>query len=204
MDKPVIGLTGPTGAGKSTVAAAFRKQGCVIVDADKAARGVADRPECLAKLENAFGSDILAADGRLNRHALAGLAFASPEETEKLNGIMHPAIFTECSQRLAAACASDCRAVILDAPLLFESGAERLCTATVAVITPDVSRMKRIMARDGITEDEAKARMAVQHGNDYYRNRADYLFDGSTDWSVFDEVTGALLDRILREVHEKT
>lgn len=204
MNKPVIGLTGPTGAGKSTVATAFQKLGCIIVDADQIARTIAEQPDCLARLKETFGNDITRTDGGLNRQELAGKAFVSPENTAKLNAIMHPAIIAECKKQLAAAQAGDCKAVILDAPLLFESSAQNLCNATVAVITPDASRLKRIMARDKITESAAQERMNAQHSSEYYSQQADYTFDGSTDWNIFDESVGALLNRILRETDEKT
>ncbi len=203
MSKPVIGLTGPTGAGKSTVASAFRRFGCAVVDADRAARCVAELPECLARLKEAFGAGILAPDGTLDRRELARLAFSSPENTQRLNAATHPAIIAECERQIMAARESDCRAVVLDAPLLFESGKQGLCDATVAVITPDASRLRRIMARDGIPENAARQRMAAQHGNDYFLCRADYTFDGSTDWSIFNDAVGALLDCILRKFHEK-
>lgn len=204
MSKRVIGLTGPTGAGKSTVAQTFQKLGCLIVDADRVARSIADQPDCLDRLKQAFGSDIVFADGKLDRQKLASRAFSSPENTAKLNAVTHPAIIAECKRQIANALAAECKAVILDAPLLFESGAQTLCDASVAVITPDASRLKRIMARDGISEENARERMKAQHGSEYYQQKADYTFDGSTDWSVFDEKVGALLDRILRELNEKT
>lgn len=204
MGKPVIGLTGPTGAGKSTVAAAFRKFGCAVIDADRVARDMVKDPGCLAQLKESFGADIVAQGGLLDRRKLAARAFSSPENTRKLNAVTHPAIIRECARQIEAAAAGDCRAVILDAPLLFESGTQDLCGATVAVITPDASRLKRIMARDGISEEDAARRMAAQHGNHYYRERADYTFDGSTPWPVFDETVAALLDRIMGELDEQT
>ena len=205
MNKPpVIGLTGPTGAGKSTVAAAFRKLGCAVVDADRTARLVTDRPECLARLQEAFGRGIVEPDGHLSRKELARRAFSSPENTRLLNEITHPAIVSACREQVEQAQSSgECRAVILDAPLLFESGTQHLCDATVAVITPDDSRRKRIMARDGISEDAARRRMAAQHDNVYYRRNAGYTFDGSTAWDIFDEAAAALLGRVMRDLNEK-
>lgn len=203
MRKPVIGLTGPTGAGKSTVAAAFRKLGCAIVDADRVARDIVKDADCLSRLKETFGGDIAAADGTLDRRKLAERAFSTPENTKKLNGVTHPAIIRECERQLAAAAEGDCKAVILDAPLLFESGTQALCDATVAVITTDSSRLKRIMARDGIPEEDATLRMAAQHGNDYFSERADFIFDGSTPWDIFDEAVTNLLDRIMRDTNEE-
>lgn len=203
MGKPVIGLTGPTGAGKSTVAAVFRKLECAVVDADRVARDIVEGCACLVQLKEIFGTDIVAQGGTLDRRKLAARAFSSPENTRKLNDVTHPAIIRECSRQIESAAAGDCRAVILDAPLLFESGTQSLCAATVAVITPDASRLKRIMTRDGISEEVAARRMTAQHGNDYYRERADYTFDGSTPWPVFDKAVAALLDRIMGDLDEQ-
>lgn len=203
MTKPVIGLTGPTGAGKSTVAAAFQKQRCIIVDADQIARTIVETPHCFSRLKETFGEGILHPDGSLDRRALADLAFSSPENTAKLNRITHPAIYAESQKQIQKAAASDCRAVILDAPLLFECSAQKFCDRTIAILTPDSSRLKRIMARDGITEAEAKERMASQHTNEYYQKQADYSFDGSMDRSILGKAAGMLLDHILRDCHEK-
>ena len=205
MGKPyVIGLTGPTGAGKSTVAQALRRLGCVIVDADAAARSVTEQPQCLLKLKEAFGADIVGSDGILDRKALSKRAFAGPETTRLLNSITHPAIFETCIRQIREAQQAGCKAVILDAPLLFESGAERLCDAAIAVTAPPESRLKRIMARDNIGKGLARARMEAQHGEEYYTARAGYTFSGSTDWSVLDQKAGELLEKILENLDQKT
>lgn len=204
MVSPVLGLTGPTGAGKSTVAAALKKLGCAVVDADRLAREAVAMPECQAALQKKFGADIVGPDGLLDRKLLAKRAFAAPECTAALNRIIHPAVIEESVRRLHQAQETGCLAVILDAPLLFESGAENLCDATIAVVAPDVSRAKRIMARDGITAEQAEERMRAQHGVSYYEEHADYLFDGTVDWSVFDGAVKALLERILRDLNEKS
>lgn len=198
MDKLVIGLTGPTGAGKSTVASLLKKFGCAIVDADIIARDIVNNKSCLEKLKNAFGADIIGAGG-LNRKVLAEKAFADDVSTKKLNQITHPAILKETKIQLEKAKKSEAKAVFFDAPLLFESGADNLCDTTVAVILPSAARLKRIMARDNISEKLAKKRMNAQHGNDYYELHADYVFDGSTDLSILDEKVGELLRLILKE-----
>lgn len=205
MGKPhVIGLTGPTGAGKSTVAQALRRLGCVIVDADAAARSVTEQPGCLSKLKETFGADVVGPDGILDRKILSKRAFSSPEATRLLNSITHPAIFEACIRQIREAQQAGCRAVILDAPLLFESGAERLCDAAIAVTASTGSRLKRIMARDNIDKELARARMEAQHGETYYTARAGYTFSGSTDWSVLDQKAGELLERILEDLDQKT
>ena len=189
MLSPVLGLTGPTGAGKSTVAAVLEKLGCAVVDADRLAREAVAMPECRAALQKEFGADIVGPDGTLDRKLLAKRAFADPERTAALNRITHPAILKESVRRLREA---------------QESGAESLCDATVAVIAPDAARLTRIMARDGITAAEAEERMRAQHGVSYFEEHADYTFDGTVDWSALDGAVKALLERILRDLYEKS
>lgn len=199
----VIGLTGPTGAGKSTVAQALRRLGCVVVDADAAAKSVTEQPQCLSKLTEAFGMDIVGPDSTLDRKALSRRAFQNPESTRLLNSITHPAIFETCIRQIREAQQAGCKAVIFDAPLLFESGAERLCDAAIAVTAPPESRLKRIMARDKIGEELARARMKAQHGEEYYTSRARYAFSGATDWSILDQKAGELLEKIFEDLDQK-
>lgn len=203
MSKPVIGLTGPTGAGKSTVAAALKKLGCAVVDADRIARETVGEKECLEALRRAFGGDIAGPDGKLDRRLLAQRAFSSPENTRRLNSITHPLILKESVRRIEKEKRNGIRAVILDAPLLFESGADSLCDTTIAVVTSEESRLKRIMARDQITREQALERMKAQHDGAYYTSRAAYPFDGSIGWGEFDGAVAALLERILRETDGK-
>lgn len=203
MNKPVIGLTGPTGAGKSTVAGVLQDLGCSIVDADRIARSITRQPSCLNKLQEAFGADIIGKDGALDRQLLAKRAFSSPENTARLNAITHPAVIAESNRQIAAAAQTECRAVILDAPLLFESGGQALCDATIAVLLAPQSRLRRIMARDGITREQAQARMNAQNPDSYYEENADYIFDGGTDWSVLKDGVASLLNKILGGIHEK-
>lgn len=202
MDKPVIGLTGPTGAGKSTVAAAFAGLGCAVVDADALAREAAGEPACLSALAEAFGRDVLRADGTLDRRKLAGRAFSNPEQTALLNRITHPFIFRHALRRIAELKKSDAAAVVIDAALLFESGADSLCDTTVAVAAPDDTRLRRIMARDGIPKELAAARMGAQNPNEYYESRAAYVFDGRTGYAALEKEAALLLRQILGERNE--
>lgn len=201
MFKPVIGLTGPIGAGKSTVASFLRENGCAVVDADLLAREVALRPECLAKLKEAFGADITGEDGALDRRLLAQRAFATHENATRLNAITHPVIIAEAEKRIAEAKTGGAKAVVLEAILLFESGADRLCDACVAVTAPDSVRLRRVIARDGISEDAARARMNNQHEAAYYTERAAYSFDGSAAWNELPAKAAELLDTILGDLH---
>jgi len=169
----VLGLTGPTGAGKSTVAAFFEKKGFAVINADETAKYVRENsPEVKRALADAFGQDLIT-DGSVDRKKLAQRAFSSKESTEKLNAILLPPIADEIRRRALSLKKDGARAVILDAPLLFEAGLEGLCDLTVAVLAEREMRLARIIERDGLSKDSAESRMAAQHDDSFYSSRAD-------------------------------
>ena len=173
---PVIGLTGQTGAGKSTAAALLRAQGLAMIDADEIARKVT-RPGSfvLSALAAAFGADLILPDGSLNRPLLAQRAFSSPGQTARLNAITHPAIIQQMRAETACAFQNEAKAVVLDAPQLFESGENRACDFIIAVVAPEELRIKRIMQRDQISEESARLRVNAQKSETYYKEHADFL-----------------------------
>lgn len=174
----VIGLTGPTGAGKSSVAKELAALGCAVVDCDRIARQVTDScVPCLQSLAEEFGSDILK-EGVLDRKLLAARAFASPEKTRKLNELTHPWILGETKAQIQAALDAGKLFVVVDAPLLFEAGVDALCDEIVAVTVPFEKRLQRIMKRDHISEELARARMAAQHPESWYEERAGKVISG--------------------------
>lgn len=182
MKNIVIGLTGQTGAGKSTVSSIMKKCGCGIIDADKIAREVVE-PEtaCLKMLTNAFGCDIINKDGSLNRKRLAEKAFSSKENTKLLNEITHPHIVELTKRRIAECFANGCEIVVFDAPQLFESGSDKLCDIIISVIASQECRLERIIARDGISKEQALSRMKVQLSEKYFREHSDYIINGEQD-----------------------
>lgn len=194
-----IGLTGPTGAGKSTVAAAFAAAGIPTVDADKAAREVTapDSP-VLQPLCKAFGADIVDASGALNRKLLAQRAFASKEATARLNAITHPEIIRRMQAQLDAFETAGEKVALIDAPLLFEAGLDSLCDLTVAVLADEEVRLARIMARDGVDREAALRRMAVQPKAAFYRSRANDILCNDGDAAELDQQIARLLEKIGR------
>lgn len=165
----VIGLTGPTGAGKSLVADTLRAAGLPIVDADRVARQITEpHTDCLKDLCAAFGDEILQDDGSLNRKELARRAFATPETTEQLNRITHPAIMAAIKQQLEDLTDEGHPLAVLDAPLLYEAGADALCDRILTVTAPAELRLARIMARDGLDREAAMMRMNAQPSDDFY------------------------------------
>ena len=160
-----IGLTGPTGSGKSTVTALMRRWGGVaILDADTIAHGVNNSPACAAAIAAAFPGTRLP-DGTIDRPALAAAVFGEPMELKRMD----------------AAEAAGCRACVLDAPTLFESGGDQLCDVIVSVVTPREERLRRVLERDGITREAAEARMSNQHEDEYYTRRSHFVITNSSD-----------------------
>ena len=172
----LIGLTGPTGAGKSTVCTSLMQRGWGVVDADATARLVTQPGQpCLVELAEAFGKDILTPDGALRRAVLADRAFSSPQDTQRLNAITHPHILRRIKEEVGQLYSSGKKLVALDAPLLFESGLAEGCAATVAVLAPAQQRLARIMQRDNITQTAAQKRMSAQPDDQFYLARASYV-----------------------------
>ena len=178
----VVGLTGPTGAGKSEVSRRLAAAQLPVIDADVVARQVMEPgSECLRRLAAEFSEDILNDDGTLNRRQLAKRAFATPEDTALLNSLTHPYIIERTNQILMRMEQTQELAAVIDAPLLFESGMDRICDMTVAVVAPFEVRLKRILERDGLSIQQARARMAAQQPEEYYSSRAALVLDNSGD-----------------------
>ena len=172
----IIGLTGLTGAGKSTVAQKLMAYGCYHIDADKVAREVINNNENVKnKLKERFGDDVINDDGTTNRPLLATRAFADEQSTNDLNNITHPAVTEEIQSIIKDMEEVGYRGIIIDAIALFESGEDALCDFTVAVVAPKEIRLERIMKRDDITEEKALERINAQKDESFFTSRADFV-----------------------------
>ncbi len=174
---PVIyGLTGQTGAGKSTVGEMLSEKGYLIVDGDVAARAVVEKGSpVLDKLAEVFGSDILDENGELVRSALAKKAFATEENRQKLNSITHPAVTKWSIDFIKENLNENHKGVIVDAAAIFDSDIQRYCTKMIVVTAPEEERLARILSRDGLTREAAMLRIKAQKDEQYYKDRADLL-----------------------------
>jgi dephospho-CoA kinase len=173
-----IGLTGGIGAGKSSVSAAFSECGGIIVDGDVIAREVvAPGTEGLAALVDAFGVDILLADGALNRPALAARAFVNETQRMVLNGIVHPLVARRRSEIIAAV--DEDAVVVEDIPLLVETGMAPLFPLVVVVEADAETRVKRLVGQRGMAEADARARIVAQASDEQRRAIADVVLDNS-------------------------
>lgn len=189
----IIGLTGPTGSGKSTVCTAAAQLGYTVIDCDAVAHAVTENGEPLAALVAEFGERILHADGTLNRKELAEQAFADKAHTERLNRIVLPFVVDELKRRLAAL--GDQR-VLLDAPTLYESGANALCDKVIAVLADKNVRMERIIRRDKLSTFMALLRLSAGKPDEFYRNKADILLVNNGTKAEFLEAAQTVLNQI--------
>jgi dephospho-CoA kinase len=167
-----VGLTGGIGSGKSTVAALFKVLSIPVFDSDDWAKKLMNSDETLiSALKSAFGRGVYE-DGTLNRSLLAQRVFANRRELSKLNALVHPAVarsFDQWSSR------QDAPYLIKEAAILFESGSDRSCDKTIAVIAPKALRMKRVMERDGIGREAVLSRMNNQWSDDKISKLVDYV-----------------------------
>ncbi|TCP32101.1 dephospho-CoA kinase [Scopulibacillus darangshiensis] len=159
----IIGLTGGIASGKSTVSKMIQEQHIPLIDADQIAREVVEPGEpAYDEIAETFGSDVLFADGTLNRKQLGSIIFQDESKRKKLNSIVHPQIRKQMSGKIAAYKSEGTEAIVLDIPLLFESKLTGWTDKVLLVyVTPDV-QLKRLMLRDGSTEKEALARIQSQ------------------------------------------
>ena len=186
----LIGLTGPSGSGKSSVSALIREwDDVLVIDADAVAHAVMEDASCRKELVEAFGPAILTGKGTLDRRALAAIVFRDPQKLVRLGEISYPHIIAECIRRANEAFSAGARAAFLDAPTLFESGADRLCNQIVSVVTNRAERLRRILQRDGISPQAAEERMKNQFDDAFYADRSDFVIHNDSDWDhLRDEV----------------
>lgn len=177
----VYGLTGGIGTGKSTVAQLLAEKGAVIIDADAIAREVvAPGSDGLVEIVRHFGTDVLEPDGALNRTKLGEIVFGDPEKRKRLEGITHPRIFRHIGVRVAAAADEGREVVILDVPLLYETGATKAAVEKVIVAyAPRAVQEARVAARDPLLPEQIQARIAAQMDIEEKRRLADYVIDNS-------------------------
>jgi dephospho-CoA kinase len=175
----IIGLTGGLGSGKSTVAEVLRELGAAVVDADEAAREVVRRGQPgFDQVVEAFGAEMVAPGGELDRNRLADLVFADDAARTRLNAIVHPLVRDWMAARTAEAAESGADLVVLDLPLLYESGLERGMEEVVVVYAPEEAQVERAVAR-GMREADARARVASQMPLAEKRARATRVIDNS-------------------------
>lgn len=196
----LIGLTGPTGAGKSMVSSYFEKQGFGVVDADKIAHKALLDDECIRALTESFTEDILNDDGSINRAKTARAAFSTSENTKKLNSITHPVILRLAKAEFERLSGEGFNRIIFDAPTLFESGADKMCQKIIVVTASLKVRLTRLIARDSHrTKEEILSRINAQKPDEYYKERADFVIENSGDTEGLENQIKTIIRELLNE-----
>ena len=176
----IIGITGGTGCGKTTLLNVIRDAGGLVLDCDAIYHELLLSDKAmLAAIEARFPGTVEA--GSLNRKNLGAIVFADEQALLDLNGITHGAVKKEVLRRLE----SGPKLAAIDAIGLFEGGLAELCDVTVAVTAPEEQRVRRLMARDGISEEYARSRIAAQKPQDWFRTQCDITLDNSVDFGSF-------------------
>ena len=183
----VIGLCGRSGAGKGMVCLAFRRLGVPSIDTDAVYRELTSGVgECMTALRAGFGDEIVSPDGSLDRRALASIVFGNKRKLRKLGKITHPLILAETERRVEKYRGA-CDYVIVDAPVLFESGYDKKCDCIVAVDAPEEVLIKRITERDGIDEEAARSRLGSQKKLEKIKKKFDFTIINDEDLLSLDK-----------------
>jgi dephospho-CoA kinase len=180
----VIGITGPSGAGKGLVSDIMRKYGVHVIDSDALYHDIITPPsDCLDELVRHFGKDILFSDGSLNRKSLAAIVFEDDNniDLDMLNSITHKYVVAEIRKTVARYRALDVTACVIDAPLLIEAELCEDCDYTLAVLANEDIRIKRISLRDGIDIHAAKKRISAQKSDEFYMENTDSVLFNNGD-----------------------
>jgi dephospho-CoA kinase len=189
----IYGLTGGIGSGKSTVAALFKRCGIPVLSADALAHdAVSPGTDGLREVVEAFSTDILHADGSLDRRKLGQIVFNDPAAKRRLEGIVHPRVqerFLECARELSG---EGAQAMIYEVPILFERDLDAMFAATILVCSSEAERIRRVTTRDGVSEREVQDRIHNQLPDLDKRARATYVIDNDAEMDALRDQVAAL------------
>lgn len=197
--KPVIGLLGAIGSGKSSVASAFADLGCAVIDADKMALELLFQQDIIDQLRSLFGSDILNFDGAIDRTKLAKKAFSNEASLEQLTAIIHPPVLHQAQLLLNQYfVAPGVPAVVLDVPLLMETGWHTRCDALVFVDCLPETRYQRVVKKGRFSPDEIKKRENFQISLDKKKEIAQYIVQNNSDLSDMADQVARIYSAVLK------
>jgi len=196
--KPIVGMLGGIASGKSFVALEFAKLGCAVINADKLAHEQLLQEQTQQDIREHFGDEVFDAAGQIDRSALARAIFGDSEKVKILNSIIHPQVIHKCESLLVEySNKSDCRAVVLDVPLLIEIGWDSRCDALVFVECEEANRIERALRRGLVSVDEFEKRENNQISLDKKREIAHYVVDNNSKVSAMADQLAQILSSVI-------
>ena len=193
----VIGLTGQTGAGKSTVRELFKAKGAAVIDADAVSHDIVDNDlSCLTDIVEHFSCIVLNDKGKLNRKALGRIVFSDPKKLAVLNKIMCPYIVSAIEGKVTAYEHAGAQMIVIDGATLIESGCSKMCSVLISVTAEEETRLTRIIHRDGISKRDAVRRVSAQHPEEFYIEASDYVIKNNGTPGDLEREAERVLDEI--------
>mgnify|MGYP003956321983 FL=1 len=196
---PIIGIIGGIGSGKSTIANIMGELGCIVADADANIATILQQKDVQEQLTRWWGDAINSEDGLLDRQAIANIVFRDDSERVRLESLLHP-LARKMQEKQFSVADSSTKALIIDAPLLIESGLDVLCDAIIFVDVPFETRKTRVLQSRNWTEQELQSREATQYPLDKKRKRADYVVINEGDLGAVTLQVKKILDEIRRQL----
>ncbi len=196
----VIGLTGQTGAGKSTVREILKSKGAAVIDADSVAHDITDSNlDCIYDIVSHFSCLVLDEKGKINRKALGKRVFSDPKELAALNKIIFPYILNAIEHEVLGYIAKGCEKVVIDGATVIESGCGRMCDVLISVVAEEETRITRIIKRDGISKADAERRVSAQKPEEFYVSNSDFVIKNDSTPAELERGVNSVLKNMLNK-----
>lgn len=195
----VIGITGPSGAGKTTLSSILKSNySSYIIDADEVAKKLSNntKTKYFKKIVNLFGKEILRNDGNLKRKEIAKIIYQDKEKRKALNNLTFKYVVDDINKQLNEIEKSNYKYIGIDVPLLYEAKMEKICDYVIAVVAEDQEKINRICKRDNITEEIAKERLKIQNDNEFFAKKADFVIHNDGTLEKLENSLKEIIDKI--------
>ncbi|NLJ16414.1 MAG: dephospho-CoA kinase [Clostridiales bacterium] len=197
----LVGLTGMSGSGKTTVCDYFRAKDIDIIDCDKVARFVVQKDfPCLDEIRESFGNEVILKSGELNRKKLGEIIFKNDDKKQMLEKIIFPYIVYQVFSKITDLKNKNRKIIILDAPTLFESGMDKICDVIISIVSDLDICAERISKRDNISLESARQRLIKQHGKEFFIKNSTYYINNVHSVNELNSSTENILDELIRRL----